>query len=336
EKMKEKINKFNNNNKYKYKNQIINIIVNGVKQEINLSNKEIDEIAQKIKQEMIEREEITLEQIDDNYIQKESKLNIFKENSVNQISVFLIVKNSIDSEVQKNLTEDEKYEILINLKMIHLEWLNINKIEKLDIYTNLQVLYLQRNTDYKKELVQNLQYLEVLNDQELTTDVKFRILGIFPTQYENYFNSVQQINNTVIPQNITEKEQRYIEKVEREAVFQEKQDLNIIKQKFKNISTTDEIEAMKENTEEIVSYAQMHAKRIDTFYQKASRPLPNHESNTFHIQDYIKKRKFEIQQKQELDMNKSKQQEIDNLIKEDEDEQKQDYSYMEEINEIKD
>lgn len=42
--------------------------------------------------------------------------------------MLLIGETSIDTDVVESLSEDEKYEWLMNLSMIHLEWIGISKI----------------------------------------------------------------------------------------------------------------------------------------------------------------------------------------------------------------
>jgi hypothetical protein len=43
------------------------------------------------------------------------------------------------------LSQEEKIEMVLELKSIHLEWLNIKKIENLEVFEKLTILYLQHN-----------------------------------------------------------------------------------------------------------------------------------------------------------------------------------------------
>ncbi|EAR98015.2 hypothetical protein TTHERM_00284050 (macronuclear) [Tetrahymena thermophila SB210] len=367
--------------------------------QVEYSDDQIEEITRQIKKEMQEREQMKVEIVTDEMVAQESKLKILKEEKAQpkQISIFLIAKTSIDSDIQKSFTEEEKYEWLMNLSIIHLEWENIYKIEKLDSFQKLQVLYLQHNNiskienlntlenleylaldhnkittienlshlknlvflklnnnlieefnvteiptnieyislsqnplkkkDYKKILVQNLQFVDVIDDEELTTETKFKLLGIFPTQYESYSKSYKEFQEK---SQQTKKERSYLDKI-KEATQKKQDDLISLKKKFKQLDVYNKeeeiiqemnlttknivlkqkqktIEALNDTILEMSDYAKMHAKRIEIIHKND----PNQKgslSNSLLLQNYIESREQDMRNN-EYELEKIKMQKV--------------------------
>ncbi|KAL4454545.1 hypothetical protein ABPG74_021750 [Tetrahymena malaccensis] len=367
--------------------------------QVELSDDQIEEITRQIKKEMQEREQMKVEIVTDEMVAQESKLKILKEEQVQpkQISIFLIAKTSIDSDIQKSFTEEEKYEWLMNLSIIHLEWENIYKIEKLDSFQKLQVLYLQHNNiskienlntlenleylaldhnkittienlshlknlvfvklnnnlieefnvreippnieyinlsqnplkkkDYKKILVENLQFVDMIDDEELTTETKFKILGIFPAQYESYSKSYKEFQQK---SQQTKKERSYLDKI-KEATQKKQDDLLSLKNKFKQLDVYNKeeeiiqemnlttknivlkqkqktIEALNDTILEMSDYAKMHAKRIEIIHK--NDPLQKGSlSNSLLLQNYIESREQDMRNN-EYELEKIKMQKV--------------------------
>ena len=111
-------------------------------------------------------EPILEDELPEGELQKKYKLFAEKEN---KIDLKLITKTSIKSEIASTLSEEEKVDVLVGLKIVHLEWLNIKKIQNLDVFTHLESLYLQHNQIEKIENLDMLIHLEylALNDNRI-------------------------------------------------------------------------------------------------------------------------------------------------------------------------
>lgn len=97
----------------------------------------------------------------------EKKYRLFAEKE-NKIDLKLIMKTSLDSGVLATLSEEEKIDMIVKLKVIHLDWLNIKKIQNLDVFTHVETLYLQYNLIEKIEdldMLINLEYLALNNNK---------------------------------------------------------------------------------------------------------------------------------------------------------------------------
>jgi len=123
---------------------------------------ETDKVGQEQTQDQAEE---PIEDLPEGELQKKYRLFAEKEQ---KIDLKLITKTSIKSEIASTLSEEEKVDMLVGLKIVHLEWLNIKKIQNLDVFTHLESLYLQYNQIEKIEnldMLINLEYLALNNNR---------------------------------------------------------------------------------------------------------------------------------------------------------------------------
>eukprot|EP01017_Pseudomicrothorax_dubius_P019051 TRINITY_DN2097_c0_g1_i4.p1 TRINITY_DN2097_c0_g1~~TRINITY_DN2097_c0_g1_i4.p1 ORF type:complete len:105 (-),score=28.66 TRINITY_DN2097_c0_g1_i4:715-1029(-) len=67
----------------------------------------------------------------------------FTKDKTNVINSSLISKYCLDPKVVSSLNEEQKLDLLLDLEILHLEWLNIRRIENLDAFDKVKSLYLQ-------------------------------------------------------------------------------------------------------------------------------------------------------------------------------------------------
>lgn len=126
----------------------------------------------------------------------EKKYKLFQEKT-HKIDMKLILKTSVSSTVSATLSEEDKVDVLIALKVIHLEWLNIKEIANLDVFTNLETLYLQYNQIERIEnldMLINLEYLALNNNrikriENLNHLKKLAFLNLSENQIEDFDES---------------------------------------------------------------------------------------------------------------------------------------------------
>jgi len=147
-----------------------------------------------------EEQDVMSEQIID---APEKKFKLFAEKE-HKIDMKLITKTSIKSHIAASLSEEEKIEVLLELKVIHLDWLNIKIIENLDVFTHLETLYLQYNQIEKienLEMLINLEYLALNNNRiKRIENLKHLKKLIFLNIAEN---QIEDFDGNELPENIT-------------------------------------------------------------------------------------------------------------------------------------
>jgi Leucine-rich repeat (LRR) protein len=148
-----------------------------------------DQVEEPIEDELIEGE-----------LQKKYKLFAEKEQ---KIDFKLITKTSIKSEIAATLSEEEKVDTLVGLKIVHLEWLNIKKIQNLDVFTHLESLYLQYNQIEKIEnldMLINLEYLALNNNRIKRIE---NLDHLKKLSYLNLANNlIEDFDETELPNNL--------------------------------------------------------------------------------------------------------------------------------------
>lgn len=152
-------------------------------------------------QDQVEEQEIPIEdEVTEGVLQKKYKL--FSEKEA-KIDLKLITKTSIKSEIASTLSEEEKVDVLVGLKIVHLEWLNIKKIENLDVFTHLESLYLQYNQIEKIENLDMLIHLEYLALNNNRIKCIENLGHLKKLSYLNLANNlIEDFDETELPNNL--------------------------------------------------------------------------------------------------------------------------------------
>jgi len=132
----------------------------------------------------------------------QAKYKLFSEKEV-KIDMKLITKTSIKSEIAASLSEEEKIDMLLGLKIVHLEWLNIKRIENLDVFTNLESLYLQYNKIEKIEnldMLINLEYLALNNNRIKSIENLSHLKKLASLNLSN--NQIEDFDESELPSNL--------------------------------------------------------------------------------------------------------------------------------------
>lgn len=132
----------------------------------------------------------------------QAKYKLFHEKEV-KIDMKLITRTSIKSEIAANLSEEEKIDTLLSLKIVHLEWLNVKRIENLDVFTNLESLYLQYNKIEKIEnldMLINLEYLALNNNRIKGIENLSHLKKLASLNLSN--NQIEDFDESELPSNL--------------------------------------------------------------------------------------------------------------------------------------
>ncbi|KRX03615.1 hypothetical protein PPERSA_04167 [Pseudocohnilembus persalinus] len=204
---------------------------------------------------------------DDEFDIRESEFHIFeKDNKDKTISIMLIASTSLDPEKVKKMKEDEKIKKIEGIQSLKkLEHLNlgdnlIEDYEAEDIPEQVHMIVLkgnpvQQKEDYKIKIINSLPYVDYIDGEDITMEQKFKMLGIFPQEIQNYSAGYRNyyLEN--------------LEKIQKIKKFEEKVKQELLKQKIEEQSEESdesEEEEQKEKQNEVQNKNQQNISENET------------------------------------------------------------------------